>query len=309
MDEEKKEDEWLKSSLKNLPDLRDERSKEEILARLKADERLQVKPVKKRPSFKWLPLAAAIAVVFFMILLIPMIEKGEHKADEASMSTHREMYIATEEAELRDDAAGKFTNDWSHVFLQKTENERLLPIDMQFGEQIIPVTFILSTSGVEDRTALFEQYREKIDAHVLGFDGFLEDLTEFKAAPYFKVALPNGQFYLLPQESDEMDVEGALLAMANPTDESVESVIPSFVQYDVEVSEEAAIIRFLQPLDLNELDQEEVTLLIEGFMLTAEQFNLQVQFENIAQLDFEQYDLTEPLPKPIGANPIYYLYD
>lgn len=311
MDEKKWDDEFLKSSLKQLPDIRDERSKEDILKRLKADDRLQMEPVKKQQSFKWLPLAIGVAAVFFVMLLVPLLQKGEQQFDQAAFSTSSEMDTAAniESERLRDNAA-MVAEQAHYVLLEEMEHEQLLQIDMLFGEQVIPVNFILPAGEEQNWTALFEQYSGKIDAELLGFDGFKNELTKFGTVSYYKTTLPNGQTYLLPKESPDMDVKEALLNMANDDpDEATVSVIPAFIQYDVDVTEKTAVIHFQEQLDLALLNREEAILLLEGFMLTAAQFEINVQFENIEQPGFEQYDLTAPLPKPIGSNPIYYLYD
>jgi len=42
--------------------------------------------------------------------------------------------------------------------------------------------------------------------------------------------------------------------------------------------------------------------MIEGMLLTAKSFNMQIQFENVKQTDWEGFDFTNPLPIPVGAN-------
>lgn len=302
MDEEKWDEELIESSLKKLPNIQDERSKEEILRRLQKDDRLQEEMPLKKKSFNWLPVAIGIAAVFFVMLLLPSVQMGEQKADEAAMIMHdsetRESVVEEGFAVLSDGG--------SHVVLQLAETEQYVQLDMRSGEEIIPVTFIVPAADADNESSLFERYASEIDVHGLGFDGYLDQSVEFGTASYFKTALPNGRFYLLPKEQPAMGVKEALLNMKKPPNTDVESVIPSSIQYDVEVTEETAIIRFQEPLDLTLLDQEAAILFIEGFMLTAKQFNLQIKFENMMQPDYGQYHLSEPLPIPIAANPIYF---
>lgn len=123
--------------------------------------------------------------------------------------------------------------------------------------------------------------------------------------PYYKYAMPSGQVYLIPYAAETSEtVEQALLAMKNVHNDIVETVVPTEVTYDVHQENGVAVITFDIPLDLNALEPVEATAMIEGFMLTASNYDMQVRLENSIQKLFGEYDLTSALPEPVGSNPI-----
>lgn len=123
--------------------------------------------------------------------------------------------------------------------------------------------------------------------------------------PYFKYLMPSGEVYLIPYENgDTSTVSDALMAMKDPQNEIVESVVPAQVDYNVTVEKDVAIISFIKQLDLDSIDHAVLNEMIEGFMLTGSSFNISIQLQNTIQSHFGKYDLTKPLPIPVGANPI-----
>jgi hypothetical protein len=124
--------------------------------------------------------------------------------------------------------------------------------------------------------------------------------------PYYKYTMPSGRFYLVPAGgSSEVTVIGALALMKEQSSHNFESVVPTSVTYDVHLEDEVAVITFKDLLDLTKLDTVQATAMIEGFMLTAMDYQMSVKLENVVQSNFGNYDLTSVLPKPVGANPLY----
>ncbi|MCG7333906.1 hypothetical protein MHZ95_01295 [Sporosarcina sp. ACRSM] len=123
--------------------------------------------------------------------------------------------------------------------------------------------------------------------------------------PYYKYVMPSGQIYLIPYAAETTETtEQALLAMKDVQNDIVESVVPADVTYKVREENGVAVITFDSPLDLDSLAPDEATAMIEGFMLTASNYDQQVRLENSVQTHFGKYDLTSVLPEPIGVNPI-----
>lgn len=123
--------------------------------------------------------------------------------------------------------------------------------------------------------------------------------------PYYKYVMPSGQIYLIPYNAETTDtVEQALLAMKDVHNDIVETVVPSDVTYKVQEENGVAVITFDRPLDLNALAPDEANAMIEGFMLTASNYDQQVRLKNSVQTHFGKYDLTTALPEPLGPNPI-----
>ena len=126
-----------------------------------------------------------------------------------------------------------------------------------------------------------------------------------RSLPYYKYTMPSGIDYLIPEGGEPLaTVKEALMAMQQAPDDLVESLIPTGVTYDVRVEKETVIISFNKQLDITQLSLGESLAMIEGFMLTASNYDMQISFENILQEQVGKYDLKERLPQPIGVNPI-----
>lgn len=317
MDKEKWKDEEIESLLREMPKIADGRTKEVVLNRLKADDRLGKTERKMQKAFKWIPVAVAIAAVFLIIVLWPPLQGNEFKQEIVSESAADDARLINEEADLFSDDALS-TSGISHVVLKETlgDDDVYVPMDLVSQGYIIPVTFILSAQQVAaefpdtEVTAdlLYKRYVEEVDVRSLAFDAIVEESGEVGTVSFFKYLGATRQSYLIPNERANLTAKEALLNMAIRPDEKLESVIPDSIHYEVTIHGEIAWIHFEELLDLSELEQDDAMMLLEGFMLTAEQFNLAVQFENISPLYWGTYDLTKSLPKPIAINPLYDLY-
>lgn len=123
--------------------------------------------------------------------------------------------------------------------------------------------------------------------------------------PFFKYIMADGSVYLVPYQNGDTDTASeALLAMRHADNDVVQEVIPSGVNYSVEEKDGLITLTFDTALDLNRFTVNEANEMLEGFMLTAASFDKQVQLSNIQQEYYGDYNLTIPLPKPAGANPI-----
>lgn len=146
------------------------------------------------------------------------------------------------------------------------------------------------------------------DGKPLAFDYVGEEMADSLEIrlPYFKYTIASGKVYLIPYENgDSSTVTEALLAMKHAENDIVEEVVPRGVDYKIEVMDEIAILTFDESVDLNALPQNEALEMIEGFMLTANNYDMQIQLNNTEQEHYGKYDLTKPLPKIAGANPIW----
>lgn len=126
--------------------------------------------------------------------------------------------------------------------------------------------------------------------------------------PYYRYTMPSGKLYLAPYNpvnSTDTVAEG-LAAMKEVNGDIVESLVPENVDYDVRMDDEEAVITFKERLDVTAFDQSALNQMIEGFMLTAKEYDKQIRLENVVQESFGNYDLTKALPKPIGSNPTWF---
>lgn len=158
----------------------------------------------------------------------------------------------------------------------------------------------------------FLDYEKFITVDVNGnpavFDqvGTMQPVEINRRLPYFKYVLPTGEAYLIPYETGQSStVEEALISMRTSSNDIVEALIPEGVDYDIGVVDGVATVTFKEQLDLTLLDPVEAIMMIEGFMLTAQNYQTAVKIENTVQQQFGTYELTDVLPEPIGVNPIY----
>ncbi|RTQ90060.1 GerMN domain-containing protein [Lysinibacillus telephonicus] len=135
----------------------------------------------------------------------------------------------------------------------------------------------------------------------------LEMKNEQTQYNYFEYTQPDGSQYLAPNfRATFATVEEAINAMKDETNDVYQSVILPNIDYEVRVEGDIATVNFTQQLDLMAFDQVQAMQMIEGILLTASSFNMQVQFENVLQTEWQGFDLTNPLPMPVGANEIDY---
>ncbi|MCG3089972.1 hypothetical protein [Sporosarcina cyprini] len=390
-------DDKLEKLLHSMPKMEDHRSAEDILARLKKDERLIEPKSRKRKVRKWVPAFIAIAAMLVVSLLIPsMLRQNEGALESETEQAEVELFNQKRSMDMSDDqgqtseaamdSAEKADTLYtmasamhSHIVLpDEMVNQYPLHIGLIHSANVIPVTVLLPTEQVEndmkdqnpDSVALYNQYAAKVPETDLGFDDYHPykgkiyesgdtvlnevpadhgyDLAEAtianyfdsaketftdkkffqvvdeagkpaelgpvgKAAPvpldrklpYYKYLMPSGEIYLIPYENgDTSTVSDALLAMKDPQNDIVESVVPAQLDYNVSVEKDVAIISFTEQLNLDSIDHAVLNEMIEGFMLTGSNFNISIQLKNTIQTQFGKYDLTKPLPIPVGANPV-----
>ncbi len=122
--------------------------------------------------------------------------------------------------------------------------------------------------------------------------------------PYYQFVKVDGEVVLSTNFGKTSEtVEQALEEMKTTPNDVYSTVIPEAVDFTVTDEEDAIKVQFTDKLDLDTLEVEEAMQLIEGILLTAASFDKQVQFDGIVQQQWNQFDFTQPLEKPIGANP------
>lgn len=120
---------------------------------------------------------------------------------------------------------------------------------------------------------------------------------------YFKYVAFNGKSYLSPNFTKSFDsLSEAFVYMKNSENDIYTSVIPNKVTYSFRVDHDITIIRFDEPIDLSVMDGSDANLMIEAFSLTAASFGSAVKLENVVQKQWNEFDLTKPLPVPLGPN-------
>ncbi|PUB09700.1 hypothetical protein [Paenisporosarcina sp. OV554] len=114
---------------------------------------------------------------------------------------------------------------------------------------------------------------------------------------------PTGQVYLVPSLNESYDdVSEAMDALNTPPNDFFAKAIPRSVTYTVEEIKGIVHIRFTKPLELNSFSQEQSSQMIESFVLTGATFDVQVQFDNVLEEQWNDINLTQPIEQPIGLN-------
>ncbi|MBB4823798.1 cytoskeletal protein RodZ [Sporosarcina luteola] len=393
-------DDKIEKLLHSMPKIDDHRSPDEILARIKKDERLKKTNTKKRHVRRWAPAIIAVAALLVVSLLIPSFFRGNEKASESdsaqleqeqeNFSHKRSMDMPGENEQSEAATANKLDqSDALYTIASAMESHLILPdeadgqypfhIGLVHSANVIPITILVSKERVEqdmvvkapNSVDLYNQYAAQVPEGDLGFDDyhpykgklyssgetvinevpdghgydlagtqlyvyynsaketfldhkFLQVMDETgkpaeldqvgtatpesleRKLPYFKYRMPSGKVYLIPYENGDTDnVSDALVAMKAPQNEIVESVVPAHLDYDVSMIKDIAVVTFSEKINLDLMDPVEVNEMIEGFMLTGSSFDTQIQMKNIEQTHFGKYELSEPLPIPIGANPMF----
>lgn len=345
MTDNKWDDSKIDSLLSSMPDIRDERLESDILMQLKQDERLHP-PRRTMSKKWIPAVAAVAALLIFSLFIPSMLRQNdsamydnssdvpENSSSKAKMSMdHAEDSMHAEDAEVASvekpqafNAAVTRLAPENHVLLQEDlQGFQLLEVDLVADEgTTVTITVLIPTErvatdfpqGQPDSETLSNKYATTIPETVPGFEEFhvnnedskqMEQAANENPQPYYKIVMPSGQSYLAPSETAHvLTVEGALLAMKEVQNATLEKLVPETIMYGVREQDGVAVITFTEPLDLSAMDQGEVNAMLEGFMLTAKSFNMQVRLENIIQTTFSRYDLTTVLPEPVGINPIYF---
>lgn len=123
---------------------------------------------------------------------------------------------------------------------------------------------------------------------------------------YYKFMKSDGEIMLSTNFGKTSEtVERALNDMKATPNDVYSTVIPKTIDFTVMDEKDIVQVEFTEVLDLDNLESDEAMRLIEGILLTAASFDKQVQFEKIVQDQWNRFDFTQPVEKPLGANPKY----
>ncbi|MFF5993571.1 hypothetical protein AAGS61_02300 [Lysinibacillus sp. KU-BSD001] len=126
-------------------------------------------------------------------------------------------------------------------------------------------------------------------------------LTEKKRYSYF-IDEQSGGIYLSPNFRQTFDTATeALQFMKTENNDIYQSAILPGVDYTV-TEEDIVTVTFTQPLDLEAFDPQQAMYMVEAMLLTASSFDKQVRFENVIQAEWQEFNFTQVLPMPVGAN-------
>ncbi len=150
----------------------------------------------------------------------------------------------------------------------------------------------------EDRsTVMFSQAGEPSSPLILKND--------LKQNNYYLVEQMDGQQFLssnFSQPQPSLDV--ALQQMKIKPNDVFQPLIPSAINFEVVTDAKLTTVKFAQPLDLEKMEPEKAMQMVEGMLLTAASFGEQLQFGNVVQEKWNGFNFNQPLPVPVGSNPL-----
>lgn len=194
MDQKRKDHDDLEKLLNSMPNRKDIRSKDEVLKRLKSDERLLSKQLTSlRKTRRIVPLIVIAAAILLVTVMIPSfmnsLDLGEQIADEVSMQENSKGMpeTASEEAEMEglsrdastEFAAEKRDKGRDAIYPADLNGGRILHLGLRDENAVsIPVSVILTQEQVEARGLtdsssdldLYEAFAGSLDAEALGFE-------------------------------------------------------------------------------------------------------------------------------------------
>lgn len=125
---------------------------------------------------------------------------------------------------------------------------------------------------------------------------------------YYISKQANGQEYLLSNFSKTYDnLETALHEMKNKPNDTFSPAIPMAISFEVTEEKELTKVKFKEPLDIQSMNPKEAKQMIDAILLTGASFEVQLQFENVVQDEWNGFNFNGPLPIPVGSNLLPFL--
>ncbi|MBD7906982.1 hypothetical protein [Sporosarcina gallistercoris] len=203
------------------------------------------------------------------------------------------------------------------------------PIDADFTEEGDRLNvllndaheYALSTSEQEVFLhSLMQTFPSYLEIHILDstgnpaeFDqvGQLEPIRRQGAqshTPYYVYRQENGQELLSPNFMQQADsFEEALRLMQIAPNDLFDPVIPKELEFTVVVKDGIADVEFNDTVQLDSMEMNEASRLIDALTLTAASFDVQLKLSNVEPLDWNGMNFREALPNVLGPNPVSFI--
>lgn len=125
---------------------------------------------------------------------------------------------------------------------------------------------------------------------------------------YYMFEQQDGQQFLSSNFSQpQPSLNEALQQMKVKPNDVFQPVIPSAIDFEVKANDKLTTINFTQPLDLSAMEPEKAMQMVEGMLLTAANFGEQLEFGNVVQQEWNGFNFSQPLPVPVGSNPLPFI--
>ncbi|PIC81257.1 hypothetical protein CSV75_05625 [Sporosarcina sp. P18a] len=247
-------DKWnednLEKRLRDMPVVKDQRSKDEIMQRLKSDSRLSGanQPIKKPFKPKWSSLIAIVAAILLLTIILPIFiqQSNEVSMDKAPTEDSADAIKVESNEEMQSSEASdasvftrQVTAPLSYAaYPANVVDHTAFHIGLVTDQAtVVPVTFLLPNEslherlgGSSDAVTLYNEYANKIDEEALGF---------IEYHPYKAIISSHGHQVQMKFATDHTyDVSSATLEMLNL------SLLDTFQGYDeiVWLQEDASAI-------------------------------------------------------------------
>ncbi|MDW0109106.1 hypothetical protein [Sporosarcina aquimarina] len=192
--DQKDNNDKLEELLRSMPKQADYRSKEEILERLKQDDRNFERRVQSRKKkIRWIPGIVAAAALLLLAILIPSLmnsgSPGYQSAEQAESETTSQDKAQTAEDRSADNELSKAPASESARFMKDTPQYAAYPIDVQDSKVLhlglqdaqavsIPISIMLTKDQLDEKgltesstdLELYNAFSEEIDESALGFE-------------------------------------------------------------------------------------------------------------------------------------------
>ncbi|MBT2582019.1 hypothetical protein [Planococcus sp. ISL-109] len=162
--------------------------------------------------------------------------------------------------------------------------------------------------------SLEETFMDQQEIHILNEEGTAAEFSHLGVANPIIPGEQGKSFYVLASAQwqylapayglSEAQAKDALLALQNAPNDDYASPVPSQIGYAVEELGDALTVVFDEPLDLLALDEQEAMQMIESMALTAESYEVSLQFENIIQPEWGGFEFAGPIELPVAPNRI-----
>ncbi|WKA53386.1 GerMN domain-containing protein [Planococcus shixiaomingii] len=94
----------------------------------------------------------------------------------------------------------------------------------------------------------------------------------------------------------------AVEALAASPSDFQQATIPEGTNFSVTETDELVAVEFTEPFDLEALDPIAASRMVESLALTTQSFGKQVQLNNMAQEQWNEFDFTQPIAAPLAPN-------
>ena len=133
-------------------------------------------------------------------------------------------------------------------------------------------------------------------------------LSGINSRSYYISKHTDGQEYLSSSFSKSHgNIKEALYDMKNEPNDIFSPVIPMDIDFEVIEEKGLTKVKFVEPLDLNAMTTNKAKQMIDGILLTGASFEMQLEFENVLQSQWNGFNFKEPLPMPVGSNQLPFL--